>query len=132
MYVNERRLITRAKARTALRTEVKEKYINVLWDLLKEKEDLLRVGSNEIAFPIVDSEGNEDFIVLKVTIPIGANKGTESYDGYSMAEDYAIKVKSKAEAKAKKDKAKAEKIARDEKRRKAEAEIKAKKENSET
>lgn len=121
-----------AKSRTALRTEVKEKYINVLWDLLKEKEDLLRVGSNEIAFPIVDSEGNEDFIVLKVTIPIGANKGTEPYDGYSMAEDYAIKVKSKAEAKAKKDKAKAEKIARDEKRRKAEAEIKAKKENSET
>ena len=119
-----------AKSRTALRTEVKEKYINVLWDLLKEKEDLLRVGSNEIAFPIVDSEGNEDFIVLKVTIPIGANKGTEPYDGYSMAEDYAIKVKSKAEAKAKKDKAKAEKIARDEKRRKAEAEIKAKKENS--
>lgn len=118
-----------AKSRTALRAEVKEKYIDVLWDLLKEKEDLLRVGSNEIAFPIVDSEGNEDFIVLKVTIPIGANKGTEPYDGYAMAEDYAIKVKSKAEAKAKKDKAKAEKIARDEKRRKAEAEIKAKKEN---
>ena len=130
MYVNERRLITMAKSRTALRAEVKEKYIDVLWDLLKEKEDLLRVGSNEIAFPIVDSEGNEDFIVLKVTIPIGANKGTEPYDGYAMAEDYAIKVKSKAEAKAKKDKAKAEKIARDEKRRKAEAEIKAKKENS--
>lgn len=128
MYVNERRLITMAKSRTALRTEVKEKYINVLWDLLKEKEDLLRVGSNEIAFPIVDSEGNEDFIVLKVAIPIGANKGTEPYDGYAMAEDYAIKVKSKAEAKAKKDKAKAEKIARDEKRRKAEAEAKAKRE----
>ena len=119
-----------AKSRTALRAEVKEKYINVLWDLLKEKEDLLRVGSNEIAFPIVDSEGNEDFIVLKVTIPIGANKGTEPYDGYAMAEDYEIKIKAKAETKAKKDKAKAEKIARDEKRRKAEAEIKAKKENS--
>ena len=118
-----------AKSRTALRAEVKEKYVNILWDLLKEKEDLLRVGSNEIAFPIVDSEGNEDFIVLKVTIPTGANKGTEPYDGYAMAEDYEIKTKAKAEAKAKKDKAKAEKIARDEKRRKAEAEIKAKKEN---
>ena len=120
-----------AKSRTALRAEVKEKYIDVLWDLLKEKEDLLRVGSNEIDFPIVDSEGNEDFIGLKVTIPIGANKGTEPYDGYAMAEDYAIKVKSKAEAKAKKDKAKAEKIAKDEKRRQAEAEMKAKRENSE-
>ena len=115
-----------AKSRTALRTEVKEKYVNIIWDLLKEKEDLLRVGSNEIAFPVVDNEGNEDFIVLKITIPTGANKGTEPYDGYAMAEDYAIRVKSKAEAKAKKDKAKAEKIAKDEKRRKAEAEINAK------
>ena len=58
-----------AKSRTALRTEVKEKYVGVIWDLLKEKEDLLRVGSNEIAFPVVDNEGNEDFIVLKITIP---------------------------------------------------------------
>lgn len=115
-----------AKSRTALRTEVKEKYVNIIWDLLKEKEDLLRVGSNEIAFPVVDNEGNEDFIVLKITIPIGANKGTEPYDGYAMAEDYEIKTKVKAETKAKKDKAKAEKIARDTKRREAEAEIKAK------
>lgn len=118
-----------AKSRTQLRTEVKEIYVGKIWDLLKDSEELLRVGSNEIAFPIVDSEGNEDFIVLKVTIPTGANKGTEPYDGYAMAEDYEIKVKSKAETKAKKDKAKAEKIARDEKRRMAEAEIKAKKEN---
>ena len=119
-----------AKSRTQLRAEVKEVYVDKIWNLLKEEEELLRVGSNEIAFPIVDSEGNEDFIVLKITIPTGANKGTEPYDGYAMAEDYAIKVKSKAETKAKKDKAKAEKIARDEKRRMAEAEIKAKKENS--
>ena len=119
-----------AKSRTQLRTEVKEIYVGKIWDLLKDSEELLRVGSNEIAFPIVDSEGNEDFIVLKVTIPTGANKGTEPYDGYAMAEDYAIKVKSKAETKAKKDKAKAEKIARDTKRRMAEAEIKAKRENA--
>lgn len=119
-----------AKSRTQLRAEVKEIYVDKIWDLLKDSEELLRVGSNEIAFPIVDSEGNEDFIVLKITIPTGANKGTEPYDGYAMAEDYAIKVKTKAETKAKKDKVKAEKIARDTKRREAEAEIKAKRENN--
>lgn len=118
-----------AKSRTQLRTEVKEIYVRKIWDLLKDSEELLRVGSNEIAFPVVDGEGNEDFVVLKVTIPTGANKGTEPYDGYAMAEDYEIKTKNKAEAKAKKDEAKAEKIARDEKRRRAEAEIKARKEN---
>lgn len=121
-----------AKSRTQLRAEVKEVYVDKIWDLLKNEEELLRVGSNEIAFPIVDSEGNEDFIVLKVVIPTGAKNGTEPYDGYAMAEDYAINVKKKADTKAKKDKAKAEKIARDEKRRKAEAEIKAKKENGGT
>ena len=118
-----------AKSRTQLRAEVKENYIGKIWELLKDSEELLRVGSNEIAFPIVDSEGNEDFIVLKVTIPIGASKGTEPYDGYAMAEDYAIKVKSKAETKAKKDKAKAEKIAKDKAKRAAEKAIKDKRES---
>ena len=118
-----------AKSRTQLRAKVKEEYVGKIWELLKNEEELLRVGSNEIAFPVVDSEGNEDFVVLKITIPTGANKGTEPYDGYAMAEDYALKIKIKAEEKAKKAKTKAEKIARDEKRRKAEAEIKAKREN---
>ena len=38
-----------------------------------------------------------------VKIPTGANKGTEPYDGYAMAEDYELKVKAKEE-KAKKHK----------------------------
>lgn len=118
-----------AKSRTQLRAEIKEKYLTKIWDFLKEEEEVLRTGSNEFCFPTVDDEGNEDFIIVKVSIPTGANKGTEPYDGYSMAEDYAIKVKNKAEQKAKKDKDKAKKIARDEKRRQAEKAIKEKREN---
>jgi hypothetical protein len=120
-----------AKSRKILREEMKEKYVGILWELLKDDEELLRVGSNEIAFPIVDNEGNEDFIVLVVKIPTGANKGTEPYDGYAMAEDYQIKLKSKAEKAEKMAKAKAEKIARDTKRREKEKEIKAKRESGE-
>lgn len=120
-----------AKSRTTLRAEVKNRYLNEIWELLKDKEELLRVGSNEIAFPVVDAEGNEDFVVLKITIPTGANKGTEPYDGYSMAEDYEIKERLKAETKAKKEKEKAKKIAKDEKRRQAEKEIKERRENGE-
>lgn len=118
-----------AKSRTQLRSAVKEKYLTKLWDFFKEEEEVLRVGSNEIAFPVVDGEGNEDFIVVKISIPTGANKGTEPYDGYSMAEDYAIKEKAKAIAKAEKEKKKAAKIAKDEKRRQAENAIKEKREN---
>ena len=85
-------------------------------------EEVLRVGSNEIAFPVVDSEGNEDFIVLTCKIPTGANKGTESYDGYAMAEEYEMKLKEKAEKAKKAAEAKATKIAEDEAYRKKKAE----------
>ena len=119
-----------AKSRTQLRTEVKEAYVGKIWELLKDSEELLRVGSNEIAFPIVDSEGNEDFIVLKVTIPTGANKGTEPYDPYAMGEEYELKERAKKEKAEKLAKAKAEKIAKDIARREKEKEIRAKREGN--
>ena len=102
-----------AVSRKQLRENVKQVYIEKLIEFFKDSEDVLRVGSNEIAFPVVDSEGNEDFIVLTCKIPIGANKGTEPYDGYAMAEDYEMKLKLKAEKKAKADEAKKKKIERD-------------------
>ena len=79
-------------------------------------EEVLRVGSNELAFPVTDADGNEDFIVLVVKIPTGANKGTEPYDGYAMAEDYELKVRAKEEKAKKAAEEKAKKIAKDEKR----------------
>ena len=111
------------KSRKALREEVKEIYVNKLIDFLKKDEQILRTGSNEIAFPVVDSEGNEDFIVITVKIPTGANKGTEPYDGYSMAEEYEIKCRQKAELAAKRQAEKEKKIKRDEefRRKKKEA-----------
>ena len=83
-------------------------------------DEVLRVKSNEIAIPVVGCEGNEDFIVITVKVPTGANKGTEPYDGYSEAESYEMKLKEKAE------KAKAKEIAK-EKKMKRDAEIRKKK-----
>ena len=115
-----------AVSRKQLREQVKAVYMEKLIDFFKESEEVLRVGSNEIAFPVVDSEGNEDFIVLTCKIPTGANKGTEPYDGYAMAEDYEMKLKVKAEKKAKADEAKKKKIDRDKKYREKMAEQKEK------
>ena len=111
------------KSRKALREEVKEIYVNKLIDFFREDEQVLRTGSNEIAFPVVDSEGNEYFIVITAKIPTGANKGTEPYDGYSMAEEYEIKCRQKAELAAKRQAEKEKKIKRDEefRRKKKEA-----------
>ena len=66
--------------------------------LAEDGEDIQRVGSNEIAFPIVDAAGNEKWMVVKFTIPTGSRDG-DAYDGYAMAEDYQMKLREKAEKK---------------------------------
>lgn len=109
-----------AVSRKVERDNLKNLYLEKLIEFLKESEDVLRVKSNEIAFPVVGEEGNEDFIVITVKIPTGANKGTEPYDGYAMAEEYEMKLKEK------KDKAEKAKLAK-EKKIKRDAEIRAKK-----
>jgi hypothetical protein len=114
--------------RKALRDQLKEQYVNQFIEYLKDTEDVLRVGSNEIAFPVVDAEGNEDFIVLTVKIPTGANKGADPYDGYAMAEEYEMKLKAKADKAVEMQKKKAAKIKRDEEYRRKVAEMKKKKE----
>ena len=92
-------------------------YVKRLMEMLKEDgEDVLVVGSNELAIPVVDGEGEEQYVVFKVQIPSGSRDG-DAYDGYAMAEDYAMKQRDKAEKAAKAAEEKAKKIARDQKMR---------------
>ncbi len=113
-------------SKTVLRTELREKYLSVLSEKLASNgEEVLIVGSNEIALPVVDSEGNDEFVVITVKVPTGSRDG-ESYDGYSMAQDYAMKCAEKAEKAKAKAEAKARKMAQDQASREAKA--KAKKE----
>jgi hypothetical protein len=68
-------------------------------------EEVLQTASNELAIPVVDAEGGEHFIVITVKVPSGSRDG-DAYDGYAVAEDYAMKCaerKAKAEEKARKD-----------------------------
>ena len=111
--------VSRKVEREILRNEYLEKIAN----FFKESEDVLRVKSNEIAFPVVGCEDNEDFIVITVKVPTGANKGTEPYDGYELAEEYERKLKEKEEKKRKKEIDKEKKIKRDEEIRKKKKEI---------
>ena len=100
-------------------------YTNNLMEALSALgEEVLRVGSNEIAIPVVDAEGEDNFVTFTVKVPTGSRDG-DAYDGYSMAQDYAMRQEEK-KAKAEKAAAeKARKIARDEKMRKQKAEAKA-------
>jgi len=108
------------KANDALRAN----YIAKLIEKFKDDEDVLRVDSNKIAFPVVDEEGEDNWVVLTITIPTGSREG-DPYDGYGEAESYALKTAQK-EAKAKEAAIKkAAKIERDQKMRAAKAAAKA-------
>lgn len=102
--------ISRKVEREILRNDYLQKIID---NFLEKDEEVLRVKSNEIAIPVVGCEGNEDFIVVTVKVPTGANKGTEPYDGYEMAQDYETKVAEKEQKKIESEKKKAEKIRKD-------------------
>ncbi len=102
--------ISRKVEREILREEYLKKIID---SFLNDNEEVLRVKSNEIAVPVVGCEGNEDFIVVTVKVPTGANKGLEPYDGYELATDYEMKVAEKERKKIENEKKKAEKIAKD-------------------
>ena len=104
-----------AVSRKVEREIERTKYLEKIAEYLSENcnEEVLRVKSNEICFPIVGCEGNEDWIVVTVKVPTGANKGTEPYDGYEMAQDYQMKLSEKEKKKIEAEKKKAEKIRKD-------------------
>ena len=107
-----------AVSRKQLREEVKMEFLSSIIDFFESKEEeIIRIKSNEIAIPVVDREGNEDFVKIVVSIPTGSNKGTEPFDAYSLAEEYQLKLKDK-ELKAKENaEKKQKKIEQDAKRR---------------
>ena len=102
--------VSRKIERELLREDYLKKIINAFLEL---DETVLRVKSNEIALPVVGCEGNEDYVVITVKVPTGANKGLEPYDGFEMAKDYEMKLEEKAEKAKRKEKEKAKKIAKD-------------------
>lgn len=100
--------------RKQLDEEIKVRFLEEVSEHLEGAgEEVLRVGSNELALPVVDADGNERWLVVTFKVPTGSRDG-EAYDGYSMKEDYEMKLAEKAAkaeakaAKAEKDKAKRE------------------------
>ena len=116
--------------RKQLDDEIKVRFLEGVAEHLENcGEEVLRVGSNEIALPVLDSNNEERWLVLTFKVPTGTRDG-DAYDGYSMKEDYDMKLAekaAKAEEKAKKaekDKAKRAK-AEEAARAKAQADAKA-------
>lgn len=115
--------------RKTLREEIKMHYVEVIKQALCESEEVLRVRSNELAFPVVDKEGNEDYVVITVKIPTGSRCG-DPYDGHAMAQEYEMNLKKKEEKDKIAAEKKAKKIEKDKKMREAKAKAKAKREQA--
>ena len=99
--------------RKQLDEEMKVRFLkDVAEHLSNVGEEVLRVGSNEIALPVVDTEGEERWLVLTFKVPTGSRDG-EEYDGYSMKEDYEMKLAEKAAKAEEAARKKAEKIKKD-------------------
>lgn len=115
-----------AKTKKQLHEALRNKYLDLFVQFLTEQgEEVLRIKSNEIAFPVVDEERNDEFIKVAISVPTGSRDDGEAFDGFGMATQYAEKVeadKEKAKAEAEK---KAKKIARDKAQREAKAKAKA-------
>lgn len=112
-------------SKKSLHDALRAKYIERVSKFLADAgEEILVTGSNEIALPCVDSEGNDEFIVITFKIPTGSREG-DIYDGYSMAEDFKMRTAEKAEKAKVAAEKKAKKIARDKQMREAKAKAKA-------
>ena len=115
-----------AKTKKQLHEALRNKYLDLFIQFLTEQgEEVLRIKSNEIAFPVVDEERNDEFIKIAISVPTGSRDDGEAFDGFGMAEQYAEKVANdEAKAKAEAEK-KAKKIAKDKAQREAKAKAKA-------
>lgn len=100
-----------ARTQKSLNDELRTMYLERVHTCLSAEDEVLVVGTNELAVPVVDTEGNEKWIVLTIKVPTGSRDG-DAYDGYAMAEDYRMRQVTKAEKAAERERKSAERKAK--------------------
>ena len=103
-----------------LETAIRNRFLGFIANSISKELDIdaLPVSASELAIPCLDDEGNEKWALIKVSIPRGTRNGAggyDPYDGYAVAEDYAIDCEEKAQKKADAEAKKQKKIEHDQK-----------------
>ena len=80
-------------SKAMLETEIRNRILDAITKTLTEMydTDVMPVSASELTIPVLDSEGNEKFALIKVSIPRGTRNGDggyDAYDGYAAAEDW--------------------------------------------
>lgn len=108
-----------AEAKKVYREKVRTTYMEKVSKFLESSgEEVLLVGSNEYAIPVVREDGEEDYVVLTFKMPTGSRDG-DGYDGHALRDDYAFKCEEKRKKEEAKRIEKEKKMARDKKAREA-------------
>ena len=98
-------------SKASLETEIRNRILSAITTTLSDlyDTDVMPVSASELTIPVVDSEGNEKFALIKVSIPRGTRNGDggyDAYDGYAAAEDWKLVLADRADkAAARKEKA---------------------------
>ena len=92
-------------SKATLENGLRTKFLALITNAIKAEyeTDALPVSASELAVPCLDDEGNEKFILIKVSVPRGTRNGEggyDPYDGYTAAEDYQNEKDSKAQERA--------------------------------
>lgn len=92
-------------SKATLENGLRNKFLDFLKSAIdKEYEiDALPVSASELTIPCLDEEGNEKFVLIKVSIPRGTRNGEGGYtpyDGYAAAEEYKEEIESKEQERA--------------------------------
>ena len=109
-----------AMTKAQLETAIRNRFLSFIANSISEELeiDALPVSASELAIPCLDDEGNEKWALVKVSIPRGTRNGAggyDPYDGYAVAEDYALDCEEKAQKKADAEAKKQKKIEHDQK-----------------
>jgi 2-keto-3-deoxy-L-rhamnonate aldolase RhmA len=104
-------VMSMAKTQKSLNDELRAQWVRDVREYLSQEDEVLVVGANELAVPVVDSEGNEKWVVLTIKVPTGTRDG-DAYDGYAMAEDYRMRQADKAAKAAERERKTAERQAK--------------------
>lgn len=107
-------------SKAIIENEIRDRIFSIIVEALEAKgEQPMRIASGEFTIPVVDSQGEEKFANIKISIPRGKRvDGTyEPYDGYAAAEEYRVDEEEKAAiAKAKTEKKEMEEKAKAQRR----------------
>ena len=114
----------------SMETAIRNDFISNISEFIENWRgaDVLQVSASEITIPVVDEEGNEKFVLIKISVPRGTRNGDGTYtpyDGYAAAEDYKLDLADKADKKRAREEKKEREIKEKERKRKAKETIRA-------